>query len=199
MEDLVSRERARMNVLPFHRIVTAHAFQGDRTIGFRQSLFKALDDERNGRGSGPLEIDCLLFAGHSGVSTNEEGVIWGFNPDRGNDPIWQLIDRLRSGDAYPGIVRDDSAVFTAARGRGLTVLRFDVALSPPSYRTFRRKLTTQRKYSRYTYGFPDGDGDCNCTTWMERLGLPLLTGRMDEFTAVTGVLAQARRRFGAFV
>src|SRR5260370_20853607 len=31
---------------------------------------------------------------------------------------------------------------------------------------------------------------------MERLGLALLTGRMNEFTAVTGVATQARRRFG---
>lgn len=188
-----------MNVLPACRIVSVHAFRGDRTIGFRQSFFRALDDQRNGRGTGPSEIDCLLFAGHTGVSTDAKGVIWGFNPDRGTDPIWQLMNRLRSGDAYPGIVRDDTAVFQAAQAHGLTVLRFDVALSPPSYRAFRRKLTTQQKSSRYTYGFPDGDGDCNCTTWMERLGLPLLTGRMDEFTAVAGVLAQVPRRFGACI
>ncbi len=186
-----------MNALPSCRIVTVHAFRGDRTIGFSQRLFKALDDERNGLGSGPSEIDCLLFTGHTGVSTDVDRVIWGFNPDTGTDPIWQLINRLRNGDAYPGIVRDASAVFTAAQGHGLTVLRFDVALSPPSFRTIRRKLTAERSHSRYTYGFPDGDGDCNCTTWLERLGLPLLTGRMDELTAVTGVASQLRRRFGS--
>ena len=85
------------------------------------------------------------------------------------------MNRLRSGDAYPGLVRDDTAVFTAAQGHGLTVLRFDVALSPPSFQTFRRKLSAERRQGRLTYGFPDGDGDCNCTTWMERMGLPLLT------------------------
>jgi hypothetical protein len=199
VEVLVSRLRARMNALPPCRIVTIHAFRGDRTKGFRQRLFRALDEGRTGRGTGPPEIDCLLFAGHAGVSTPGDVVIWGFNPNRGTDPIWQLLNRLRTGGAYPGIVRDDTAVFTAAQGRGLTVLRFDVALSPPGYRTFRRKLTAERKQSRFTYftyGFPDGDGDCNCTTWMERLGLPLLTGRMDEFAAVTGVTAQVRRRFG---
>ena len=76
------------------------------------------------------------------------------------------------------------------------VLKFDVALPPSSFRTFWRRLTAERKRSKYSYGFPDGDGDCNCTTWMERLGLPLLTGRMDEFTAAMGVAAQVRRRFG---
>ncbi len=188
-----------MNALPPCRIVTVHAFRGDRSNRFRQRLFNALDDQRIGRGTAPPEIDCLLFAGNAGVSTDIEGrrVIWGFNPNRGTDPIWQLMNRLRNGDAYPGIVRDDTAVFTAAQQRALTVLRFDVALSPPSFRTIRRKLNAERKGSRYTYGFPDGDGDCNCTTWLERLGLPVLTGRMDELTAVTGVAAQLRRRFGS--
>lgn len=185
-----------MKTLPLCRIVTVHTFRGDRTIGFRQRLFQAIDDERNGRGSGPSEIDCLLFAGHSGLSTDANRVIWGFNPDKGTDPIWRLMNRLQSGDAYPGIVRDDTAVFTAAQGHGLMVLRFDVALSPRSFQTFRQKLTAEQRHSKYTYGFPDGDGDCNCTTWMERLGLPLLTGRMDEFTAVAGIAASVRRRFG---
>ena len=160
-----------MNAVPICRIITVHTFHGDRTMAFRQRLFGVLDDERNGRGSGPSETDCLLFAGHTGVSTNADRVIYGFNPDRGVDPIWRALQRLRSGGAYPGIVREDMAVFTAAQQHGLTVLRFDVALAPLSFRTFRRKLTAERKHSKYCYGFPDGDGDCNCTTWMERLRL----------------------------
>lgn len=123
-------------------------------------------------------------------------MIYGFNADRGTDPIWLVMQQLRRGGAYPGMVRDDTVVFTAAQQHGLTVLRFDVALSPPSFQTFRRKLTAERRHSKYSYGLPDGDGDCNCTTWVERLGLPLLTGRMDEFSAITGVAAQVRRRFG---
>jgi hypothetical protein len=46
------------------------------------------------------------------------------------------------------------------------------------------------------YGFPDGDADCNCVTWIERLGLPLLTGRMDEFIALPGRAGYPSRRFG---
>jgi hypothetical protein len=132
----------------------------------------------------------------SGVSTDGDRVIYGFNPDRGADPIWQVMQQLRRGGAYPGIVRDDTAVFTAAQQHGLTVLRFEVALPPPSFRVFRRKLTAELRHSKYSYGFPDGDGDCNCTTWLERLGLALLTGRMDELSAIPGVAAQVRRRFG---
>jgi hypothetical protein len=107
-----------------------------------------------------------------------------------------MMQRLRSGGAYPGIVRDDTAVFRNAQQHGLSVLRFDIALSPASFQTFRRKLTAESRHSKYSYGFPDGDGDCNCTTWIERLGLPLYTGRIDEFTAVMGVAMQVRRRFG---
>jgi hypothetical protein len=104
------------------------------------------------------------------------------------------MQRLRSGDAFPGIVRDDTAVFLIAQQNGLNVLRFEIALSPPSFQIFQRKLAAESRHSKYSYGFPDGDGECNCTTWIERLGLPLLTGRMDEFTAVAGVIAQVRKQ-----
>jgi hypothetical protein len=188
-----------MNAAPICRIISVHTFQGDRTRAFGQRLFGALDNERNGGGPGPSRIDCLLFSGHTGVSTDAGEVIYGFNPNSGPDPIWQVMERFRSGDAYSGIIRDDTAVFTAAQQHGLAVLRFDVALSPPSFRTVRRRLTAELRQSKYSYGFPDGDGDCNCITWIERLGLPLLTGRMDEFTAVAGVAAQVRRKFGVCI
>jgi hypothetical protein len=65
--------------------------------------------------------------------------------------------------------------------------------SPKLLRSLRRSSEVR------PYVFPDGDGDCNCTTWIERLGVPLLTGRMDEFAAVAGVALQVRRRFGVCV
>jgi hypothetical protein len=188
-----------MSPVPACRVVTVHTFRGDRTPAFRHYVFGALDDQRNGRGPGPSMAECTLFAGHTGVSTDSDSVIYGFSPDAGADPIWQVMHHLRSGRAYPGVVRDDTAVFTAAQQRGLTVLRFDVALPPPEFQSFRRRLNRERQHSGFSYGFPDGDGDCNCVTWIERLGLPLLTGRMDEFSAVTGVAAQARRRFGVCI
>ena len=183
-----------MSTVPACRIVTVHTFEGDRTSAFRRRFLGALDDERNGRGSGPSKTDFLFFAGHTGVSTDT--VVYGFNPDAGTGPAWQVMQRLRSGDAYPGVVLDDTAVFAAAQQQELTLLTFDVALPPSSFQSFRRKLIAEVKQSDYSYGFPNGDGDCNCTTWLERLGLPLLTGRMDEFTTVAGVAAQRRRRFG---
>jgi hypothetical protein len=189
-------EHALMNGSPIDRIVRIHTFRGDRTRTFGHDLFRSLDDERHGRGAGPSETEFLLFVGHTGISVGADTTVYGFNLDRGTDPTWRVMQRLRSGVAYPGIVRDDTAVFTAAEQHGLRILRFDVVLSLRSFRAFRRRLTAERRQSRYSYGFPDGDGDCNCTTWIERLGLPLLTGRMDELTAVMGVVTQLRRRFG---
>lgn len=106
------------------------------------------------------------------------------------------MDGLRNGDAFPGAVRDDSAVFSAARKRGLFVRSFEVILPEPRLLELLRRLDEERNNSQYSYGFPNGNGDCNCVTWLERLGLPLLTGRVDEFLGLSGVAASLRRRFG---
>jgi hypothetical protein len=79
------------------------------------------------------------------------------------------------------------------------VFRYDVALSPAGFATFQRRLDRERDESNFTYGFPDGNGDCNGTTWIERLGLPLLTGLVREFVAVEHVAKQTRRRFGVCI
>ncbi|HEV3440583.1 MAG TPA: hypothetical protein VG122_24725 [Gemmata sp.] len=181
--------------VPQCRTVTVHTFRGDRSA-FGQRVRRALDDEKRGRGPGPSPVDCLLYAGHTGVSTDRDRTIYGFNPDIGGLSLWQAMERLRNGDAFQGVVSDDTHVFVAAAEQGLTVLTFDVVLPNPSFQTFQRKLSAERKVSQYSYGFPDGDGDCNCTTWLERLALPLLTGSMDEFTGLLGFNMYPRRRFG---
>jgi hypothetical protein len=141
-------------------------------------------------------VECLLYAGHTGVSTDSDRSIYGFNPATGSLPIWQVMQRLRNGDAFPGIVRDDTMVFAAAKKHRLNVLTFDVILPDPGFQAFENVLRSEERKSRYAYGYPNGDGDCNCTTWLERLALPLLTGRMDEFTSLTGFLSYPMRRFG---
>jgi hypothetical protein len=109
------------------------------------------------------------------------------------------LDGLKNGDAFPGIVRDDTAAFTAGRSRGLVVRSFEVILPEPRFRDFAARLDGERRGSQYAYGFPNGDGDCNCTTWLERLGLPLLTGRASEFAGLPGLVTHPRRRFGECV
>ena len=106
---------------------------------------------------------------------------------------------MKNGDAFPGVVHNDTAVFAAARSHGLIVQSFEVILPEPRFQEFERRLDSERKNSQYSYGFPNGDGDCNCTTWLERLGLPLLTGRMDEFIGMPGIVTYPSRRFGECV
>jgi hypothetical protein len=187
------------NPVPVCRTIKVVAFRGYRSRAFAAAFLSALDDERNGRGAGPTVLDCLLFAGHTGVSTEGDTAIYGINPEPGPIPIWQLMDRLKNGDAFPGVVRDDTVVFSEAAKHGLTVLSFEVVLPDPSFQGFVRRLDGERKKSQYTYGFPNGDGDCNCITWLERLALPLLTGRMDEFIRLPGIAVYPNRRFGECV
>lgn len=76
------------------------------------------------------------------------------------------------------------------------MLKFAVVLPEPKYLALKRELATEQQQSRFTYSYPDGDGDCNCVTWLERLGLPLLSGSMNEFTGLPGFRQYPRRRFG---
>jgi hypothetical protein len=185
------------SVRPPCRSVLVFLFQGDRDRRFRRAFAAALDDQKNQRGPGPSAIDSLMILGHAGLSLDEGKTIFGFNPDVQTDPAWKAFERLRNDAAYPGVVRDDSAVFSAARGRSLTVNSIEVVLPEPGFLDFRARVDAERKSSQYSYGLPDGDGDCNCVTWMERLGLPLLTGDLDEFTNLRGIASDPTRRFGA--
>jgi hypothetical protein len=178
------------------RPVTVLAFAGDSSGPFVARICAALRDRRSGRGPGPSQLECLLLAGHAGVSIDAGAAIFGFNPDAGGVAAWQVVYGLRNGDAFRGIVTDDSGIFKAARQHGLAVEAFDVLLPEPAFPFFVATLGNERQQSQYSYGFPDGDGDCNCVTWIERLGLPLLTGRMDEFIALPGRASYPSRRFG---
>jgi hypothetical protein len=110
-----------------------------------------------------------------------------------------MMERLKNGDAFPGIVRNDTAVFSAARKRGLTIESFEIILPEPRFQDFDGRLDSEGRNCQYSYGFPNGDGDCNCITWLERLGLPLLTGRIGEFNGLPGILLNPSRRFGECV
>jgi hypothetical protein len=187
------------SMVPACRTITVFAFRGDRSRTFAAAFLRALDDAKNHRGPGPTALECQLFAGHTGVSTDGGTTVYALNPDGGSVPAWQLLDRLKNGDAFPGVVRDDTAAFAAARNHGLLVRSFEVILPEPRFQDFEGRLDGERKSSQYSYGFPNGDGDCNCSTWLECLGLPLLTGRMDEFIGLPGIVSCPSRRFGECV
>ncbi len=181
---------------PRCRTITVFAFRGDRSQAFVKRYLQALQDEMNGIGPGPTPQDCLLYAGHTGVSIDEGARIWGSNPHAPNLSAAQMMSDLRNSLAFPGIVRDDTAIFVSAKGRPTIFVQFDIIFPDPHFQAFKTRLDAERKQSQYLYGFPNGDGDCNCTTWLERLGLPLLTGRMSEFVALWGIHQYPTRRFG---
>ena len=83
--------------------------------------------------------------------------------------------------------------------RGQAILSLEIILPDPQFQNFQSALDAERQTSHYSYGFPNGDGDCNCITWIERIGLPLLTGRMSEFAGLPGILSMPYRRFGRCV
>jgi hypothetical protein len=186
-------------MVPTCQAIKVVAFRGNRSRPFAVSFQRKLDDEKYGRGPGPANEECLLYAGHTGVSIDAGKTVYGFNPDGVGVPAWQLLNRLKNGDRFHGVVRDDTGVFNVARKLGLAVLSLEVILPEPQFQRVQRTLDAERWKSQYYYGFPNGDGDCNCTTWLERLGLPLLTGRMDEFVALPGISSTPSRRFGLCV
>ena len=185
-----------MAPVPPCRPVTILAFAGDRSRSFVARIFASLMDGRTGRGPDPSTLKCLLLSGHAGVSTDAGAIISGFHPDAGGLPAWQVVLGLRNGEAFPGLVTDDTGIITAASQQGLAVEAIDVLLPEPAFQLFVAALGRERQHSQYSYGCPDGDGDCNCITWIERLGLPLLTGRMNEFISLPGRAIHGSRRFG---
>ena len=181
------------------RTINVFAFRGDHSRVFASAFQRALSAEKNGLGPGPSAEACLLFTGHVGVSIDGGSTIYGFSPDYSGIGVSDLMDGLKNGDAFPGVVRNDTIVFDAARKHGLILQGFEVFLPDSRFQDFIGALDAERRNSQYSYGFPNGDGDCNCITWLERLGLPLLLGRMNEFLGLAGFSHSPSRRFGRCV
>lgn len=183
--------------LPACQEVEVISFRGDRSASFAKNIKAELNDQKNGRGTGPSRLDCVLFIGHAGVSIDGGTTYFGFGPDAHGSPLWQVMEDLKRGKALPGIVRDDTIIFAAARRRGLHLQSMKIILPDPAFQRFASTLDVERQKSQYSYGYPDGDGDCNCISWLERLGLPLLTGTLVEFSRLLGRTSHPSRRFGA--
>jgi hypothetical protein len=102
----------------------------------------------DGRGPGPPVRDCLKLVGHTGVSTDGATTIYGFKPDAPGVPLRDLMERLKDGDASPGIVTDDTAGFSAAASHGLVVMSFQIILPDPRFQDFRGRLDAERSASK---------------------------------------------------
>lgn len=171
------------------------AFRGLRSRTFACSFLLSLARAEAGAGVGPTALDALLFVGHVGVSLDGGSTVYGFHPDGRGAPPWRVFTVLRTGRAFPGVVRDDTAVFAHMMRLAPSVESITIRMPEPHFLAFEKQLDAEYAGSQYGYGFPRGDGDCNCITWLERLGLPLLTGDVDEFGRLI-VTARRVRRFG---
>src|SRR5205807_6926326 len=114
--------------IPTCQTIKVFAFPGNRSRPFAKGIQRKLDAEKNGSGPGPSIEECQLYAGHTGVSTDGGTTIFGFNPHGTGIPVWQMLDSLKKGDRFHGVVRDDSAVFTAAKKGNQTLVTFDIIL-----------------------------------------------------------------------
>lgn len=188
---------------PTCEVIRVYSFRGDRTRTFVKSLYAKLDAEQAGTGRKVDRAEVLLYAGHTGISLDLGRTIYGFNPEKRLLTTKQLLNQLKSGDAFPGVVLDDTTIFNNAASHGLKILHVDVRVPPTEHGRVKNELASQHAKSQYSYGFPNGDGDCNCTTWVERIDIPLLTGRMDEMINVMSMsintLGLQQRRFGKCV
>lgn len=114
------------------------------------------------------------------MSFGRFGPIFGFLPEIGQlEPI-EVIAALKRGDAFPGRVGDDTAIFREAASQGATIVTVEFSYPAASVDAIQKQITDESKAPLRQYSFPKGKGDDNCVTWLIRLGLQLPdeTGQM---------------------
>lgn len=172
------------------RRIYLHAFLGNlnNTVAYR-AFMRLMRHHREAGTNGPNEEECLLFAGHVGISFNVLRPIYGFTPDAGGAPGYEVIATLRTKTgAYPGRVKDDTRIFDAAEAEGMDIKRITYVYPKSQYDEIVERFKQARRSTGLTYGFPNGAGDCNCATWPGRIGIPIpeQTGLMSSYMREIG-------------
>lgn len=119
------------NAVPACRTKRGDTLKGDRSPASR-ARFDALLAAGQSGGVGPTREQCLLSAGHTGISVDGGDTIFGSDPETGSMPVFQVIADLKDGKAFPGLVWHDTMVFAAA-ATNLAVKSFDVVLPEPTH------------------------------------------------------------------
>ena len=165
-----------------------HAFRGDRSTEFLVAFKRKIADAKQHGLPGPSEVECLVYTGHVGLSFEADSPILGFNPETGSDPIWLVFDKLKgtadvSKASYPGRITDDTAVFDAAKQRGLTVVKTEYVYPESQYNAIKQQFDQHRAGTSLQYNFPGGSGDCNCATFPAQIGIPVpeATGILKDY------------------
>jgi hypothetical protein len=128
----------------------------------------------------PTIEECVLYAGHVGVSFTRRGPIYGFLPDTGETPPLEVVRSLKNGGVYPGKVSDDTHLFEAAAAASIQVVTVEYSYDIQTAVGIENVVLNELASTSLTYSFPGHQGDCNCVTWLARMGLrmPETTGRM---------------------
>lgn len=131
----------------------------------------------------PTIEECIVYAGHAGVSFDAEFPIYGFLPVATQHPPYALLDLLQAGGVLQGEVSDHTAYFSTAQSYGCTLISVEYRYVVSEQQTFLRLVQSQMTNCTLKYSFPGQGGDCNCAAWLGKIGLqlPESTGQMKLF------------------
>lgn len=151
------------------------------------------------------QADPLLYTGHVGLSLDRGATICGFSPLAPDIAPREVIARPKRGDTFPGIVRDDRAVFgcaaiTADRGLlGSPIYLWARPLDGPTSASLRARLQSEllgQAPAERRYGWLVArEGVHNCATWPRSLGvvLPEETDQPADYIAALRRVSGGRR------
>ncbi|MCX7108936.1 MAG: hypothetical protein NTX45_02170 [Proteobacteria bacterium] len=185
--------------LPKCKKIYLHAFSGGRTPEYIGIWKASLAQHKENNTAGPGKNECLHYAGHVGISFEEESTIYGFTPNSGSDPGWKAIENLMSKDAeinsYPGQVSDDTDVFNTAPQDGLVVKKIELLYPEPAFNDIKQRFTAKQSDSGLRYSFPGGSGDCNCATWPAQIGvfIPSIDGNLRNYMRAFNEVTSPKR------
>jgi hypothetical protein len=165
------------------RKVSIHAFVGDRD--------EALADRCSGLvPPSPSLEECLLYAGHAGVSFDDEPAIYGFLPSAPHLPTFEILKALKNMTVFPGVVNDHKQFFDFASANGRMVVELKYLYPAHIVTQVQATIHRQQALCALTYAFPGVVGSCNCATWLREIGLniPEPTGAMRKFVPAMSVL-----------
>ncbi len=162
--------RPRLN--PMNRTVEVYAFRATSNRAARARLPQA-------------------STGHVGISFDEGTTIYGFGPYTDRMPVAEVLERLKAGESFRGLVGDHTEVFRRAARFDIPIQVFPYPVTRLRYWTARGLVAIDRGLGRFVpkrYSFPPRQGGfapgCyNCATYPTSVGLetPVPTGRLKEF------------------
>jgi len=148
----------------------------------------------------------LLEAGHVGVSFDGGKTIYGFVPDT-DEPIADVMKKLKEHHAYPGKLQDDTELFRVAerladeKQWNTRPVRADILLDPARKQEMRDEIMAIQSGAKHDLGysfplpkavdgqsFQAGDGYganqiANCAVFPSKVGLPIPepSGNMKQY------------------